>query len=48
MKSFIVAGSIAGGLLLAGSDGDYFPWMNIVGILLLAIGGICAQLFWSK
>ena len=30
------------GIMLAGSDGPYFPWPNMAGIVLFAISGIWA------
>ena len=35
-KGFIFAMVFTFGLLLAGSDGEWFPWANFAGILLLA------------
>lgn len=36
------------GLALAGSEGDWFPWINIVGGLLLVIAGAAAEHFFRK
>ena len=30
------------GIVLAGSDGPYFPWPNMAGIVLFAISGLWA------
>jgi hypothetical protein len=30
------------GLILAGTDGDYFPWLNIAGCVLMAGGPVFA------
>lgn len=33
----------AAGLCLAGSDGDWFPWINMVGMVMIGIVGIFAS-----
>ncbi len=30
---------IVGGLVLVMSDGDYFPWLNMAGLLMMFLGG---------
>jgi len=36
-KNSILGTLFAAGIVLAGSDGDWFPWINGAGILLLAL-----------
>jgi hypothetical protein len=42
-KRFSMAALYAGGLLLAGSDGSWFPWANFAGIGLLFIFAVIAN-----
>ena len=37
MKNIIMAILFVAGLLLAGSDGAYFPWPNMVGVAMIAV-----------
>jgi len=32
---WISGGAFAVGIALAGSDGDWFPWINIAGVILI-------------
>ena len=34
-RGFLVTMLLVAGLLLAGSDGDWFPWPNLAGMALL-------------
>jgi len=36
-ENSILGISFAAGLLVAGSDGDWFPWINGAGIFMLAL-----------
>ena len=33
----------ATGLILAGSDGEWFPWVNLVGVAMIGAAGIIAS-----
>ena len=39
MKIFMIAVIMAGGFLLTGSDGPYFPWVNIAGAIAMSFSG---------
>lgn len=43
LKKFGVAILFMGGLALAGSDSDWFPWVNLVGIGLFIAFGVIAN-----
>ena len=32
-----------GGLMIAGSDGEYFPWLNLVGVAMIGLVGVIAN-----
>lgn len=38
MQKFLCALCIASGLLIAGSDGKFFPYVNVVGLIVLYLG----------
>ena len=42
-KQFSMAALFMGSLLLAGSDGSWFPWANFAGIGLLVIFAVIAN-----
>ena len=46
VKAFFCAGGMAllfcAGLLLAGSDGEWFPWPNLAGAVMLGIFAMIA------
>ena len=46
VKAFFCAGGMAllfcAGLLLAGSDGEWFPWQNLAGAAMLGIFAMIA------
>ena len=39
MKIFMIAVIMAGGFLLTGSDGPFFPWVNIAGAIAMSFSG---------
>lgn len=43
MVNVIMASCFTLGLSLAGSDGEWFPWPNIVGLGMLGIAAIMAN-----
>jgi hypothetical protein len=40
---FIIAFCLVIGLILGGSDGRLFPWMNLVGVAMVFVAGMIAQ-----
>lgn len=46
LKLFLISGLLAflfyAGVLLGGSDGDWFPWANLVGAVMIAAFGLIA------
>jgi hypothetical protein len=47
-KGFIFAMVFTFGLLLAGSDGEWFPWANFAGILLFGRKQPCLPKQWNS
>ena len=43
VKNYLLAALFMGGLLIAGSDGQWFPWANFAGIALLVVFAIIAN-----
>jgi len=37
IKSWILGSMYAAGILIAGSDGDWFPWFNYAGLFIVGI-----------
>lgn len=36
------------GLMLAGSDGDWFPWINFAGIFIFGLSAVMANRFFGE
>ena len=48
MKNFFMGSAFAIGLILAGSDGEWWPWVNFGGILIIGAVGILASYIREK
>jgi hypothetical protein len=42
IKNWILGAMYGAGILIAGSDGNWFPWFNIAGVLMFGIVAIAA------
>jgi len=48
IKDWILGTLFVIGILIAGSDGDWFPWFNIAGVFIVGIFMVAAIRIFSK